>query len=192
MGSPTPLSPANLRKLIRFVKRKYAERQDANARKRAELAEQALRNEQHTVLEACEASVLRLLDMEQGLKDYHGTEWRRAIDACKRDALRVLRQVGFTMDRNSVQYGPWIGHFDTGSIVVNWRPCKWKLGRVRLAVAWYPNPKFTCGDSQHAVVLSKLLTDTDMDVVGWTYFEAWHTDYGYDESRWILVGSSGT
>lgn len=200
MGSPTPLSPTNLRKPFRFVKRKYAEHRDAKARQRAELAEQALRNEHRAVLEAFETSVLRLLDMEQSRKSYHSTEWKRQIAICKHDALRVLRQAGARMDSNSVQLEPWIGRFKTGSIIVGWGPSKWNLGRVQLVVFRHPNSKLTHGKFhnsyfpdgtiEHVKVLSKPLTDADMDVAGWTYFEGWHTDYGYDGSEWIPVGNS--
>ena len=136
--------------------------------------------------------------MERSTKSYHRTEWRRQITTCKHDTLRVLRQVGMRMNSGTVLHGPWIGHFETGSIVVNWRPCKWELGRVRLVVAWHPNPSLTMNDLyrsefsdgaiEHVIVLSKPLTDADMDVADWTYFEGWHTDYGYDGNEWIPVG----
>lgn len=120
MGDPKPLSPANVRKPFHFVKRKYAERQDANARQRAELAEQALRNEQRAVLEACESSVLRLLDMEQSRRSYHRTEWRRQIASCKHDTLRVLRQEGVRVSSGSVQHGPGLKNCKAGSIIMDW------------------------------------------------------------------------
>ena len=140
------------------------------------------------MLEAFEASVLRLLDMERSGKSYHGTEWRRQIATCKHETLRVLRQAGIRMDSGFVEYGPRIWRVKNCSIVVDWRPCKWKLGRVRLTAVWYPNPKSICGEPQHVTVLSKPLTDADMEVAGWTYFEGWHTDYGYD-GEWIPVGA---
>lgn len=198
MGSPTPLSHQNLVKPIRFAKRKYAERQAAKARGQAELAERVLRSQQEASLEAFEASVLRLLDMERSAKSYHCAEWRRQIATCKHDTLRVLRQKGIRMDGGSVQYGPWIRHFETCSTVVDWGPSKWNPGRVQLVVFWHPNPKLTHGgfhDSyfpdgkiEHVKVLSKPLTDADMEVAGWTYFDGWHTDYGYD-GEWIPVGA---
>ena len=185
-------------RIARFVKNKYAERQAAIARRRAELAEQALRIAHRDARDAFEDSVLQLLAMEQGSKDYHGTEWCRAIDACKRDALRFLRQAGVRMGSGSVQLGPWIGHFETCSIIVDWGPSKWNLGRVQLVVFRHPNSKLTHGEFhgsyfpdgtiEHVKVLSKPLTDEDMEVAGWTYFEGWHTDYGYDGSEWIPVG----
>ena len=197
MGDPKPLSPANVRKPFRFVKRKYVERQEKMARRRAQLAEQTLRNEQGAVLEAFEASVLRLLDMEQSGKSYHRTEWYRQIDACKRDTLRFLRQVGIRMNGGQVQHGPWIEHVKTCSIIMDWGPCKWNIGRVRLVVLWHPNPELKHsefydsysprGTIEHVKVLSKPLTDADMDVAGWTYFEEWHSDYGYGDSEWIPV-----
>ena len=198
MGDPKPLSPANLRKPVRFVQRKCAEYQDAKARQRAELAEQEILSEREATLRAFEASVLRLVDMERSAKSYHRTEWRRQIATCKHDTLRVLRQAGVRMDGGTVQHGPWIGHFKTCSIVVDWGPSKWNPGRVQLVVFWHPNPKLTHGgfhDSyfpdgkiEHVKVLSKPLTDADMEVAGWTYFDGWHTDYGYD-GEWIPVGA---
>lgn len=187
-------------RIARFVKRKYAERQDRIARRRAERAEQTLRDERDTAFKAFEASVLRLRDMEQGAKKYHATEWARQIDACKRNTLRVLRNVGVKMNGGSVQLGPWIGQCKTGSIVVDWGPSRWNLGRAQLVVFWHPNPSLTMdeffssafpdGTTEHVRVLSRPLSDADMDLAGWEYFAGWHTDYGYDNSEWIPVGPS--
>lgn len=137
--------------------------------------------------------------MEQGTGEYHPTEWKRQIESCKQDTLRILRRIGVTMGSGSVQLGPWIGNFESGSIIVDWGPSKWNLGRVQLVVLWHPNPKLTHGEFhnsyfpdgkiEHVKVLSKPLTDADMEVAGWTYFDGWHTDYGYDGSEWIPVGA---
>lgn len=187
MGSPTPLSHQNLAKPIRFAKRKYAGRQAAKARQHAELAEEVLRCEREATLRAFEASVLRLLDMERSAKSYHSTEWRRQIATCKHDTLRVLRQAGVRVGSGWVQHGPWIGHFKTCSIVVDWGPSKWNLGRVQLVVFWHPNPSLTVdeffssdfpdGTIEHVKVLSKSLTDADMEVAGWECFGPWRADF---------------
>ena len=199
MGDPKPLSPANVRKPFHFVKRKYAERQDANARERAEQAEQVLRNEQCAVLKACEASVLRLLDMERSRKSYHRTEWRRQIASCKHDTLRVLRQEGVRVSSGSVQHGPVLKNCEAGSIIMDWGLSKWNLRRLQLVVLWHPNPKltyrefldsYTEGAIEHVKVLSMPLTDADMEVAGWTYPEGWHPDEGHDGSEWFPINSS--
>lgn len=183
-----PLASRTTPRVVRFVKRKYSEHRDANAREQAELAEQALRNERRAVLEVFETSVLRLLDMEQSRKSYHSTEWKRQIVICKHDALRALRQTGIKMGSNSVHHGPWIVRFETGSIVVDWGPCKRNLGRVRLVVFQHPNPSLTMDDlfdfqfSDRPIelvkVLSKFLTDADMKMVGWEYYNGWSDDDG--------------
>ena len=199
MGSPTPLSHQNLAKPIRFAKRKYAGRQAAKARQHAELAEEVLRCEREATLRAFEASVLRLLDMERSVKSYHRTEWRRQIATCKHNTLRVLRQTGVRMDGGTVQHGPGLRNFESGTIIVDWGPSKRNLGMVRLVVLWHPNPSLTEGEIyssefadgtiEHVEVLSELLTDADMEVANWTYFEAWRTGYWPGGGEWIPVGA---
>ena len=49
---------------------------------------------------------------------------------------------------------------------------------------------FADGAIEHVKVLSKLLTDADMEIVDWTYPEAWRTGYWPDGSEWIPVGRS--
>ena len=80
------------------------------------------------------------------------------------------------MDSNSVQLEPWIGRFKTGSIIVDWGSSKWNLGKVQIVVFWHPNPKLTRykfhdsyfpdGTIEHVKVLSKPLTDADMEMTG--------------------------
>ena len=187
MGSPTPLSHQNLAKPIRLAKRKYAERQTATAQRQTELAERALRRGQEARRRAFEASVLRLLDMERSAKSYHHTEWRRQIDLCKHDTLRVLRQAGVKMGSGGLDHGPRVMNRETGSIVVGWDRSKWNRGKVQLVVWWHPNPSLTVdeffrsdfpdGTIEHVKVLSKPLTDADMEVAGWECFGPWRADF---------------
>ena len=200
MGDPKPLSPANVRKPFRFVKRKYAKRQKVKDRQRKERDEQARLAQRHATFEAFRRSVHRLWCMERGVAEYHRTEWKRQIEICKRDVLQVLRCLGIKMNEGYLDQGPRIVNCEAGSIIIDWDASKWHIGRVQIVIYWHPNPSLTVhafyssafpdGTIEHVRVLSKPLTDEDMEIVGWTYFEELHSDYGYGDDKWIPVGLS--
>ena len=197
MRDVAPLAARVAPRVIRLAKIKYANSRAAVAQRDAKRAERVQLAERRVVFKAFEASVSQLRLMEQQTKKYHATEWIRQIETCKRNTLQVLRRVGVNMGEGSVRLGPWIGRFETGSIIVDWGPSRWNLGRVQVVIFWHPsrtltyddfhNSYFPDGTIEHVKVLSKALTDADMEVAGWKYFDGWHTDYGLD-GKWLPVG----
>ena len=187
MGSPTPLSPANVRKPLRFAKRKYAERQTAADQRYAERAKLAQREEQCAAFSALEASINRLRSMEQGQAKYHEAEWRRQALDCKADAVRYLGLRGVQITKDQPRLGPLPIQSKNGTIIIDWEPSKWRRGKVQLVLYWHPSSpltheefikfRFAREPREHMRVLSKPLTDADMSAVGWEYPDRWNDEF---------------
>lgn len=183
MGSPTPLSPENLTKPLRLVKRKLDAHRVAVAEKQATKAEQIKRRERTIAFQSLETSVNRLRCMEQRKGSFVSSEWKRQVAACKEDALRVLGLIGVRIVSDSAHLGPSIINCEAGSIIVDWGPSRWNRGQVQIAVYWHSNPRFTRtdfmnsyffdGTIEHVKVLSRPLTESDMRAIGWEYFSGW-------------------
>ena len=130
--------------------------------------------------------------MQQGMVKYHETEWKRQIQTCKHNAIEVLQLLSAKRNDGSVKDGNRLLNRQTGSIIVGWGPSRWNVGRVQVMILWHPNPALTWdefynshspdGTIEDVKVLSKPLTDSDMEMVGWGYFDGWRDD------EWTPVG----
>ena len=187
MGSPTPLSPANVRKPFRFAKRKYAERQTAADQRYAERAKLAQREEQRAAFSMLEASVDQLRLMEQGRAKYHKVEWERQIRDCKERTVRYLSLIGVQIAKGGFSIGPLPKQSKNGTIIISWGVSKWNRGKVQIILDWHPSSpltqeefiKFLFADEprKHVTVLSRPLSDADMNAVGWEYPDRWNDEF---------------
>ena len=187
MGDPKPLSPANVRKPFRFVKRKYAEHQAATAQRYAERAKLAEREEQRAAFSVLEASVDQLRLMEQGWVKYHKVEWKRQIHDCKERTVRYLSLIGVQIAKDRFSTGPLLRQSKNGTIIITWGTTKWNRGKVQIVLDWHPSSpltqdefiKFYFADEprEHVTVFSRPLTDAEMNAVGWEYPDRWNEEF---------------
>ena len=187
MGSPALLSRESLTKIMRLVKRKQADRRTATNQRNGEVAKLAQREEQRVAFSALETSINRLRLMEQGQAKYHEAEWRRQALDCKVDAVRYLSLRGVQITKDQPHLGPLPIQSKHGTIIIDWGPSKWSRGKVQLDLYWHPSSpltheefikfRFAREPREHMKVLSKPLTDADMNAVGWEYPDRWNDEF---------------
>lgn len=174
-------------RVARFVKCKYTERQTTTGQRDDEAAKRVQHEEECAAFSALEASINQLRLMEQGQAKYHEAEWKRRALDCKADAVRYLGLRGVQIAKDGHSIEPLPLQSNNGTIIIDWEPSKWSRGKVQLVLYWHPSSpltheefikfRFAREPREHMKVLSKPLTDADMNAVGWEYPDRWHDEF---------------
>ena len=185
-GKPTPLSAANIRRVIDLPNRAHTARRDARDQREQERQVHREKVEIGRLRATFYSAIQGLRKMRIGDRTYHQSEWRRAQQQCKEQTVAIMKRSGVIMSRDEVQTSPLIIHYASESMIIRWGPSKQCLEQVKLIVMWHPNPRLTRddfyglffpdGDGEPDTLLSIHLTDADLEQAGWEWYSGWSRD----------------
>ena len=124
-------------------------------------------------------ALARLHGMEQRpVGDFHYLEWRRQVLICKRLLLDVFREFQISVRSDGWRMPPLNFYVDGGMWMIRWGPSRYDHRSIVVAVQWWDPQDAELDDS--TLVLRKMLTDDDLQRMGWTPYSGWEdgeTDY---------------
>lgn len=187
MGSPTPLSAANLRGLAQRVRRVFirvacipVDLRAAGDQRRRDRIERQREAREENLRASLRSAIMRLYEMERGMHRYHKSEWRRQQQLCKREAMRIVGYLGYRISRDTISPIVIPTNYSTESIIVHVGRCPRRPRTFKLTICVHPSPTLTkmqfswpeaFGDS--ATVLTTPLTEADTTALGWSFPAKW-------------------